>query len=111
MRTEQRTSGRYGTPAEAAGYAGAFAALVVLAAVTLLGSAHIMSNSCIVGSEQSLCPIAGPDWSRPVPVTVILLGLLTGLLGLAAGRPIRRNAMIAAYAMVVLGLVITLLIG
>src|SRR5689334_17062300 len=108
--TEPRTSNRHGSPAEFAGYAGAFVALLILAACTLAGSAHIMSNSCVVGSEQGLCPIAGPDWSRPVPVTVILLGLLSGLVGLAAGRPLRTPALIGGYASVAVGLAVSLLI-
>ena len=104
-------SKRYGSPGEVAGFAGAFGALVILAAVILFASADLMSNNCIVGTSQDMCPIDGPDWARPVPAAVIVLGLVTALIGVAAGRPVRTPALITGYGVVALGLIISLAIG
>ncbi|WP_250035020.1 hypothetical protein [Paractinoplanes maris] len=102
---------RYGGPAEIAGFAGVFGVLVIIAAGVLFSSAHLLSDGCVAGSGQVLCPIDGPDWSRPLPAAAILLGLVAGLVGVAAGRPIRKPALVAGYVLVAVGLALSLLIG
>ncbi|WP_436655923.1 hypothetical protein [Actinoplanes sp. URMC 104] len=108
MRSGQRAGTRYGSPAASVG---AFAVLFLLAAGTLLASADLMSTSCIGDSGQMLCPADGPGWARPVPAAAVLLGLLTGVAGLAIGRPVRRLALIAGFALVAAGAIVALLIG
>ncbi|MCO8275208.1 hypothetical protein M1L60_31965 [Actinoplanes sp. TRM 88003] len=103
--------GRYGGPAEFIAFAGIFVVLILLAVGTLIAGAHIMSNGCIVGTSQDLCPINGPEWSRPLPAYAIALGVLSGFVGLAAGRPVRNPALTTGYVLVATGLLISLLIG
>jgi len=91
---------RYGSRSTVVGAAGAFGALVVLAACTVLTTADLMSNACIGDAGQMMCPTSRPDWFRPLPGAVTLLGLVAGLTGVLAGRPLRRPALIAGYLLV-----------
>ena len=111
MTTAQSTRGRYGSPAEFTAFLGIFAVLFLLAVGTLIAGAHIMSNGCIAETTQDLCPIDGPEWSRPLPAYAISLGVLSGFVGVAAGRPVRNPALVIGYVLVAAGLLISLLIG
>ncbi|GAB2576707.1 hypothetical protein Aab01nite_12680 [Paractinoplanes abujensis] len=97
--------------ANAAASLGLFAVLAVFAALTLVLSAPLMSNACIGDSGQMACPVDGPGWTRPVPAAATLLGLLSGLIGVAAGRPLRKPALIAGLTLVAAGLAMNVVIG
>lgn len=70
-----------------------------------------MSNYCFDATGQIVCPISGPDWARPLPGAVTVLGLLIGLAGLAVGRPIRAGGLIAGYVITAAALVGSWVIG
>ena len=74
-------------------------------AYTIIESSYLQSNRCIGDSGQlPICPANGPDWARPLPGAAALLGLLVGLSGLLAGRPIRTPALIAGFLLTAAGL-------
>ncbi|GAA1638573.1 hypothetical protein [Actinoplanes couchii] len=99
---------RYGGSGRAVGV---FAGLVLLAGFVIFDSSHLMSNNCFDDTGQIVCPISGPDWARPLPGVVTLVGLLVGLAGLAVGRPVRTGALIAAFVLVAGALIGARLIG
>jgi hypothetical protein len=83
----------------------AFAVLLCFAGYTIMMAAYLMSNGCIGDTGQlPICPTSGPDWARPLPSAAALLGLLAGLTGLLAGRPIRTAALIAGFLLTAAGL-------
>lgn len=99
------TPDRHGSPAAVIGSVVAFAVLFCFAGYTIIESAYLMSNSCIGDTGQlPICPASGPDWARPLPGTAALLGVLAGLAGLLAGRPIRTTALIAGVLLIAAGL-------
>jgi hypothetical protein len=99
------TRKRYGSPAAVVGSVVAFGVLFCFAGYTIAESLYLMSNSCIGDNGQlPICPASGPDWARPMPGAVALLGLLTGLAGLLAGRPVRTAAVIAGFLLIAAGL-------
>jgi hypothetical protein len=99
------TSKRYGRPAAVIGSVVAFGVLFAFAGYTILTSAYLMSNSCIGDTGQlPICPASGPDWARPLPSAAAFLGLLAGLAGLLAGRPVRTPALVAGFLLTAAGL-------
>jgi hypothetical protein len=88
----------------------AFIPLLVLAVVGLYLSRDLMSNSCVDGGGQTVCPVSGPDWARPVPAYLALASLAAGLAAIALGRAARRPALIVAFALGVIALVLGLLL-
>ncbi|MBW6436832.1 hypothetical protein KZ829_24105 [Actinoplanes hulinensis] len=105
------TRERYGTPATVAVSVLAFLGLLIFAGFTLSEGAPMMSNACVGDTGQMVCPIDGPDWVRPVPGWAVLLGLLAGLAGTAAGRPLRRPGLIAGFVWVTVALILTWVFG
>ena len=98
------TSERYGDRGTVVGFVGVFSLLFIFFGCTILDSAYLMSNGCIGDTGQMVCPTSGPDWARPLPGAAALLGLLTGLVGLLAGRPVRTPAMITGFLLTAVGL-------
>jgi hypothetical protein len=99
------TSKRYGSPAAVVGSVVAFGLLFCFFGYTIVMSAYLMSNDCIGDTGQlPICPANGPDWARPLPPGAALLGLLAGLAGLLAGRPVRTPALIAGFLLTAAGL-------
>jgi hypothetical protein len=78
--------------------------LVAFAGYALIESRYLMSNSCIGDTGQTVCPSSGPAWARPLPVAAVLLGLVAGLAGLLAGRPVRTPAMTTGFLLTAGGL-------
>jgi hypothetical protein len=111
MRPGWFTSRRYGSPAAVVGSVVAFGAMFALAGYAIVESSHLMSNSCIGDTGQMVCPVSGPDWARPLPGAAAFLGLLAGLVGLLAGRPVRTPAMITGFLLIAVGLAGSWLIG
>jgi hypothetical protein len=106
VRSAWFTRKRYGSPAAVLGSVIAFGVLFCFAGYTIAESIYLMSNSCIGDNGQlPICPAKGPDWARPLPGAAALLGLLTGLAGLLAGRPVRTAAVIAGSLLIAAGLV------
>jgi hypothetical protein len=100
------TRKRYGGPAAVVGSVVTFAVLFCFAGYAIAQSMYLMSNSCIGDNGQlPICPASGPDWARPLPGAAALLGLLTGLAGLLAGRPVRVAAVVGGLLMIAAGLV------
>ena len=92
---------RHGRPATLV----AFGLLVVLAGYTIVDSSRLLSTGCIGDTGQEVCSADGPDWSRPLPATAAVLGLLAGLAGVLAGRPVRTPAMVTGFALTAAGLI------
>jgi hypothetical protein len=109
--TEGFTGSRYGGFPGIGRAVGVFVLLFVFAAYVIIDSRHLMSNYCFDDTGQIVCPISGPEWARPVPGAVTLLGLLVGLIGLAVGRPARAAALISGFLLAGAGLVSGWLIG
>lgn len=108
----RRVSGtRYGDSSDFAQAVGAFVVLFFLAAYVIIDSRHLMSNYCFDATGQIVCSVSGPDWARPLPGAVTMMGLLIGLAGLAIGRPIRAGALIAGFAFTAAALVGSWVIG
>ena len=63
-----------------------------------------MSNKCFGDTGQVVCPTSGPDWARPLPGAAAFLGLLVGLVGVLAGRPVRTPALTAGFLLAAAGL-------
>lgn len=89
MRPKWRTGKRYGSPTAVVGPVLAFGVLFAFAEYAIIRSSYLMSNSCTGDTGQMVCPTSGPDRPRPLPGAATLLGLLAGLAGLLADRPIR----------------------
>ena len=105
MRPGWFTSKRYGDPATIVGFVGVFSLLLCFAGYLIIESSYLMSNRCIGDSGQlPICPASGPDWARPLPAAAALVGLLVGLTGLLAGRPVRTPALIAGFLLTAAGL-------
>lgn len=98
---------RYGSPAAAVGSVVAFVVLICFAGYTAMESAYLTSvGACFDASGQMpTCPARGPDWARPLPAAVTLLGSLAGLAGVLAGRPFRIAALVAGFLLIAAGLV------
>ncbi|GAA3960606.1 hypothetical protein Aau02nite_88010 [Amorphoplanes auranticolor] len=64
-----------------------------------------MSNACFDSTGQIVCPAEGPDWARPLPGVAAVAGVLIGLFGLLAGRPVRRLALIIGFLIVAAGMI------
>jgi hypothetical protein len=105
------TRQRYGHRAVLVRSIVAFGVLVAFAGCTIIESSHLMSNNCIDSTGQIVCPVSGPDWARPLPGAAVLLGVISGLVGVLAGRPIRTPALIAGFLLTAAGLVGSRLIG
>ncbi len=106
------TRTRYGSPATVVGFVVVFGVLLCFAGYTISESAYLMSNGCIGATGQlPICPADGPDWARPLPGWATVLGLLAGLAGLLAGRPIRTSALVAGFLLVAAGLVVSRLMS
>jgi hypothetical protein len=106
------TNQRYGSPSHVVGFVGVFGILLCFAGYTIFDSSYLMSNDCIGDNGQlPICPASGPDWVRPLPGSAALLGLLAGLAGLLAGRPIRTPALITGFLLTAAGLVISWLMS
>jgi hypothetical protein len=105
------TSKRYGGPTAVVGSVVAFGVLFAFAGYAIIVSSYLMSNSCIGDTGQIVCPASGPDWARPLPGVAALLGLLAGLAGLLAGRPVRTTAMTTGFLLTTVGLAGSWLIG
>lgn len=74
--------------------------LMGLAGYILVDSAYLMSDACIgEGGQLPVCPARGPDWVRPLPGGAAVLGVLAGLGGVLAGRPVRTPALVAGFVM------------
>jgi hypothetical protein len=85
-----------------------FGILFCFAGYTVLDSGYLMSNYCIGDNGQlPICPASGPDWVRHLPGSAALLGLLAGLAGVLAGRPIRTPALLTGFLLTATGLVIS----
>jgi hypothetical protein len=111
MRPGWFTTKRYGSPAAVVGSVVAFGVMFALVGYAIVESGYLMSNSCIGSTGQMVCPVSGPDWARPLPGAAAFLGLLAGLVGLLAGRPVRTPAMITGFLLTVAGLAGSWLIG
>ncbi|MEG3632577.1 hypothetical protein [Micromonospora palythoicola] len=111
MRPGWFTSKRYGSPAGVVGSVVAFGVLFAFAGYAIIKSSQLMSNSCIGDNGQMVCPVSGPDWARPLPGAAVFLGLLAGLAGLLAGRPVRTPALITGFLLTAVGLAGSWLIG
>jgi hypothetical protein len=98
------TRERYGGPSEIAGFVGVFGLLFCFVGFTVFDRSDLMSNDCIGDFGQMVCPSNGPDWARPLPAALALLGLLTGLVGLLAGRPVRTPALVTGFVLTAVGL-------
>jgi hypothetical protein len=106
------TRRRYGGPASIAGSVVAAGVLFCFAGYTILTSADLMSNHCIGDTGQlPICPANGPDWARPVPGAAALLGVLAGLAGVLAGRPVRTAALVAGFLLTGAGLAVSWLMS
>ncbi len=86
---------RYGGPGAVVASVAVFGVIFCLAGYTIISAASLTSDACFGPAGQATCPVAGPDWSRAVPGALAFLGMLTGFVGLFAGRPIRTPAMAA----------------
>jgi hypothetical protein len=104
-RPGRSAAGRYGGPGTIAAFAGVFFLLLLFVGWTLIDSAYLMSNACFGDTGQMICPTSGPDWARPLPGAAALLGLLAGLAGLLAGRPVRTPALLAGFLLTAAALV------
>lgn len=96
------TNERYGNTSTAAV---AFSVLFFFAVFTVFHSSYLMSNACFDGAGQVVCPSDGPEWARPLPGAAALLGVLIGLVGLLAGHPARRIALITGFLVTAAGLI------
>ncbi|MEU7904958.1 hypothetical protein [Actinoplanes sp. NPDC049118] len=105
-----RLNRRYGGPGTVAGFVGVFGVLFLFAGYTIFDSSYLMSNHCFDAGGQIVCPTSGPDWARPLPGAAALLGLLAGLAGLLAGRPVRTPALVAGFLLTAAGLAAGLLL-
>ncbi|RZU52789.1 hypothetical protein EV385_4673 [Krasilnikovia cinnamomea] len=105
VRSRWFTSRRYGSRHDVVGFVGVFGLLFLLVGYAIFDSSYLMSNACIGTGGQMVCPTSGPDWARPLPGAAALLGLLTGLVGILAGRPVRTPALIAGFLLATVGLV------
>ncbi len=104
MRPGWFTGKRYGDSGTVVGFLGVFVLLFIFVGCVIFDSAYLMSNSCIGDTGQMVCPTGGPDWARPLPGAAALLGLLAGLAGLLAGRPVRTPAVITGFLLTAVGL-------
>ena len=100
MRSGWFTTKRYGNPGTVLGFVGVSALLFLFAGWAIVESAYLMSNACFGDTGQMVCPTSGPDWARPLPGAAALLGLLAGLAGVLAGRPVRTPALITGFALI-----------
>lgn len=98
---------QYGSPTAVAGSVAAYVVLICFAGYAAMESAYLTSvGGCFDASGQmATCPASGPDWAGPLPGAVTLLGSLSGLAGVLAGRPVRSAALIAGFLLVAAGLV------
>lgn len=99
------TGRRYGSRSAVFGSVFAFFVLLCFAGYTIFESTYLMSNACFGDTGQMVCPAKGPDWARPLPGGATLLGLLVGLGGCLAGRPVRTFALVAAFLLTAASLV------
>jgi hypothetical protein len=106
------TSKRYGSQAAVVGSVLAFGVLFCFAGYTTFDSAYLTSTTCIGDNGQlPVCPANGPDWARPLPGWATLVGLLAGLVGCLAGRPVRAFALLGGFLLIAAGLVVSRLMS
>jgi hypothetical protein len=105
------TSERYGSRTAIVGSIVAFGVLLAFAGYTMFDTAHLMSDNCIGDTGQKVCSTSGPSWVRPLPAVAAVLGVLAGLAGVLAGRPVRTPALIAGFLLIAAGLAGSWLIG
>jgi hypothetical protein len=107
VRSQWFTRKRYGSPAAIVGSVVAFVVLICFAGYAIIESAYLTSiGGCFDDNGQlPICPASGPDWARPLPSVATLLGLLTGLAGVLAGRPVRIGALLGGFLLIAAGLV------
>ncbi len=85
----------------------ALAGLVLLAGITAIAGASFVigADRCAPGDARFLCSSAGQVLSTWVPLGGAGLGVLSGVAGMIAGRPVRAPALIAGYALTLAGLI------
>ncbi len=106
------TGKRYGGTGAVVGSVVVFGVLLCFAGYTALESAYLTSNHCIGDTGQlPICPAKGPDWVRPLPGAAAFLGLLAGLAGVLAGRPVRTAALIGGFVLTAAGLLVSSLMS